>query len=522
MSIHRHFRRAASNAASSAATTATSSGASSSSVSAASKPAAAAAQTASTAAGAKEVASTVAKAQQQAGSFRRFAGTASLFGAGYACHWAQTREETAPQLLACGAVGTWVRFASLSRWIRACFPETAELPRSMLAKVEEAELRFLRGAVASCVEKGIDSAWLRRISLKHICAVVEADPHGLPACGLVPREPDTEAATAAADAGEAPVEPRGSPQPVEGALLALVELLYDNTRMLAANTAADSVASREVADSLTSLATALQALTSCSPTWHKELGADGVACLSITAAHATTWLAAEKRRVSLAISSPWATGLPGDEQGEERQEMPASLQLLPREDEKLIEDSLFATWQALSSLRRPTGKAQQERRSELKRVVRAMAALPLAPPAAATCAPQEFVPDDVRQTMAVAVATQCGGSLWRPFASGFSRSRGAAATDEAGLPVKRTLSGSVGQALEYAAFIGLLSAAVVAASQDGMGLLRFKVLPDHWQAWMASEVLKHGVRVEELMAKYDSSAAVSLTPESPITLGPSS
>merc|ERR1712205_81522 len=107
-------------------------------------------------------------------------------------------------------------------------------------------------------------------------------------------------------------------------------------------------------------------------------------------------------------------------EAEEDRKLPVSLKLLSQEERKVIEDDLCSTWQALASLRRsavPT-QARQEHRAELSTVVRRMAMVPPAPPAAATCSPQDFLPNDVRQTMAVAVAVQSGRGLWTPFFGG--------------------------------------------------------------------------------------------------------
>lgn len=393
---------------------------------------------------------------------------AAAFGTGYGCCWAQSREETAPQLLACAVARSWVGLATSLRLLGRSLPESATWPREKLAQVEIHELRLLAAIVAACAARGLDSALLRRIALWHLCALVEAEPTAGAALGLAPdgminlpllAAHVDDAVTALAVAGA------GSPEP----------------------------------EQLPGLASALHALlVAGGPAWHKELAPDGVLHLAHAAMVGNAWLAAWLRQ--RAIASP-AAAAPTGALSLAAGYRGAATGCLSEEDEQVAIQNLTAVWQALGQL--PSGsrvglRPSRSRGTEAAELHRDLEArhmalqVPPALPPAQSLPPQDALPHKLRRSVAAALQ----GTTTEPMLA-------AQLT-----PCSSEDLGSEGSALRkvwmvctFGAWAVLIGAAAVALSSDGLGILGFHAVPPPWRGPLRSLLQQRGVQVEELLAK---------------------
>jgi len=64
-------------------------------------------------------------------------------------------------------------------------------------------------------------------------------------------------------------------------------------------------------------------------------------------------------------------------------------------------------------------------------------------------------------------------------------------------------SGKVGTAVDYLSRAALAIFLLALASEDGIGLLRFHVVPEAWQSFVKDMLQQRALRVEELLAKHD-------------------
>mmetsp|Transcript_114212 Transcript_114212/g.317939 ORF Transcript_114212/g.317939 Transcript_114212/m.317939 type:complete len:328 (-) Transcript_114212:18-1001(-) len=243
---------------------------------------------------------------------------ATVFGAGYACCWAQGREETVPQLLVCTAAASWAGLTQGLRLLRQSLPEGAAWPRERLAKVETVELRALINMVAQCAERGLDSVPLRRIALRRVCQRAEADTRGVAVLGLVSLD-DGNSGTVST-------------------LAALAKQVDEAATALAAKGRVQGAGEHDL---LLPLAGALQAIVVAGGTsWQEELGTAGVLRVAHAAMLASGWLATSLRPAVPAVSTAAVPAGP----------LEVSLRL-SEEDEQAAVQSLSAVWQALGQPR---------------------------------------------------------------------------------------------------------------------------------------------------------------------------
>jgi len=249
---------------------------------------------------------------------------------------------------------------------------------------------------------------------------------------------------------------------------------------------------------------ALQAvIASGGAAWHEELGTEGLLHLACVTALASSWLAEASRSDSPA-------GLASD-------------------DQEAAAQSLTAVWQALAQpraaalLRGPertagswlSGRSSLEA-AALRRDLEASLSQLEAPASAqqlrvAARPAQDFLPPKLRSSM-TAATRKCSPALAKPVAT--ATAAPTAEANEANASGGSLLQ-TAGQALEYAAWAAIIGAAIVVASEDGLGWLRVHGLPVPWRAAWRSALLERSVHVEELLAKYD-----PLPESNSIMLGP--
>jgi len=431
---------------------------------------------------------------------RRVSTPAAAFGSGYGFCCVQGREETAPQLLAATALGSWAGLTRSLRLLAASLPDSAMWPRERLSEVESRELRVLVTAAAECVERGLDSAPLHRVALRRLCEEAEADPKGLAVQGLGP----------------------------EGEGGGLPELA---AHLDGAASALPPSGGAAASDLILGLAAALHALVVAGgPSWQQELTADGVLHVAHANLVASTWLAESLRRRQCAAAV-------GDI---------CTDACLSEEDEHAAAEDLNAVWQALGHARvgARLGRGRSEEAVDLHRDLHAryaaLLASPPPPPMGSMRPAQDALPPRLRRS--IATALRGGGGGWpartalptaapvtpaaaaqepSPADSSSSSSAfggggcvGAGSEGSSG----RSAREKVSKLIELGAWGVLLCAGLVAVSGDGLGLLRFHALPEAWRAPVKSLLTRRAVHVEDLLAKYD------LEPrepsQEPIILGP--
>lgn len=416
---------------------------------------------------------------------KRATAASACFGSGYLACWTQGREETVPQLLACTALASWAGLARGLRHLERALPESAEWPKSKLAKAEGAELRWLANAAHSCGDASRDLATtlLWRIVLRRVCDyIAEEGVESLAVRGLapVPESVEGESDVDASSAGSA--DPAGSSSSAcQGSGVAeLVELL---------DTAAVAVAAAGCERELLSpLTVSLAAVVGESgPAWQKDLAPAGVLHVSRAALVASSWLAVLQRNSSSREDTDTS--------------MASSAVVTSVEERENITKELATVWQALSQ---PTalpaarvaakGRSSTEEAFELLSDVNARVTALQAPPPP----PQQL---DVRP-------------LEEELPPKFARSLREAMRDGRAIPVKapfaaETKSGqtgfpsSVGKLLEYAAWAVLVGGVVVMISADGLGFLSFHVVPIALRPKFQALLHQRAVRVEELLRHHD-------------------
>jgi len=386
---------------------------------------------------------------------------ALCLGAGYTTCWAQGQEETVPQLLACAAAASWAGLTRGFRRIGESLPDSAVWPRQQIAKVETLELRVLSDLVAQCSERGLDSAPLRRVALGRLCNRAEADLQGDAVSGLAPK--------ADSDTFEKELVKRES--------LATLSALIDQSA--AALTCLGGVAGRE--ESLVPIAAALQAIvTNGAPgAWHKDLGSCGTLHVARAAAIASSWLASSLQ--------PAAVG---------------SSDRLSPEDEQEVIRNLQVVWQALqqpSALAAMHSASKATRDSEVIELYHSLEAklaflecTPAAPPQIQ--APKDYLPSKLRASIAASHPSRIKAN--QPQAA-------AAVVESVCEPAATGTLGKFLRLMEWTAWAAIIGGTALAVSQDGMGLMRFHVVPTQWRPHLRSLLQERAVRIEELMAKYE-------------------
>eukprot|EP00928_Gymnodinium_smaydae_P060499 TRINITY_DN4417_c0_g1_i1.p1 TRINITY_DN4417_c0_g1~~TRINITY_DN4417_c0_g1_i1.p1 ORF type:complete len:554 (-),score=135.72 TRINITY_DN4417_c0_g1_i1:68-1729(-) len=506
----------------------------------------------------------------------------SLFGAGYACHWAGSQEETVPQLAACGAASTWIGASSCIRRLNAALPEDADWPREKLSKAESAELRALNSLVSTCSAKGLDSAWLRLIVLRRL---VQADPEGLAVRGLVPTGGDgSDAVDVSATASEAPHAASGSAAASGQGITELANLVAENASALNASPGSwrgDRQALPEVAHGLRALlegspssgdaggGSASSSSSGGSGTTAAEraeaLGREGVASAALAASLAVRWLAAERRRTALAAatgegetpplppmrlaaSAAAAAAASGDQA---EQDVADVLEVVAAD--------LVAVWRALA---RPPAAAHLQRSGVASALKASLSVLPPPRPLEERWPAKDHLPSalvaavsaasragsgfgglapllglGLKSTAAAAPASRSGrdaaasassaaASATSASASASSAPSSSSAAEASAAPSDKrsTLTGCI----EVAVWLAVAAGAVALASEDGLGLLRFHAVPEKWRPMLKSLVHERAMMVEDLLAKYEGeradAAGVLGTPEnmsdSTIMVGP--
>jgi len=430
---------------------------------------------------------------------KRTSGPAALFGAGYACHWSQCQDESAPQLLAFVTASSYTGLVGALRCFRHSLPGGME----QVAKVEAAELRCLSRLVDQCSERGLDSVLLRQVAIRRCCACAEDDARGPPVLGLVP--------TTGEDAGTTDTEGGGSGLP---------ELVhFIDTSVAIADLAGDAVKQ----DLLQPLVAGLQAIiTTSGDAWHKELGCEGVARVARSTVIASHWLAESLRARSLA---PPASG------SGVRAEVPAGPETRIAEDEQAVIEGLSALWQALGesgavafvrsmpkSCRTP--EAMKLHGDFEARVARFQVGLS-PPPKAAMRPPQDFLPQKVRArmlaTMRGIVATPKAAVAGRPTTPTASVTDPTASGSSAG-PTRRLEK--VGKLMEYVAWTVLVSSVVLAISDDGFGSFGFHIVPMALRSPFKAFVQSRAAHVEDLLSEHEPLLEASGPHESFVVLGP--
>jgi len=386
-------------------------------------------------------------------------------GAGYAGCWAQGREETVPQYLACAVTASRVGIMGGLRRLGEHLPQDATWVREKLSRVEASQLRVLLGMVNELASRGLDSALLQHFALGQLCACTEADPRGLAVRGL------------AGDQGDSVQQ-------------GLAELVAQIDRTATALTA--TADARGEPALLRTLAAALRSIVVCGGTaWHRELGNLGVLHVANTAALALLWLAAALRPSDSPRKPAWPSAA------------------LTAEDQEQISEDLSVVWQALgqpdvaNQLRSASTWHKSEALDLRRRYEARLAAVGAAvvPTKDATRPPLEVLAPRLRACVT--------SSMRAPAAA---KSPGPPSAAASGLE-------KVNKSLEYAAWAVLVGATVVAMSEDGFGWFPFHAVPSQWRAGFHSLVQQRGVQVEELLAKYDPQLETESMSGS-ITLGP--
>eukprot|EP00931_Biecheleriopsis_adriatica_P049511 TRINITY_DN28642_c0_g2_i1.p1 TRINITY_DN28642_c0_g2~~TRINITY_DN28642_c0_g2_i1.p1 ORF type:complete len:439 (-),score=100.71 TRINITY_DN28642_c0_g2_i1:38-1354(-) len=407
---------------------------------------------------------------------RRASVSSAIFGVGYGVCWAQGREESVDKLLVWGAARSLVGFKRSLRLLGQVLPDGAEWPREQLRKVERDELSSLCLLVERCREQGLDSPILQQLLLESLCEHAQVDAHGLAVQGLCFAGAEAE--------GEAT-------PPASSQRSALTELAV---RLDGAVIGSDSGTVPAPARLLPQLSAALVSTMEAGSalerdSWQKDLGAEGLLSLSRAATVASSWLAASSARQSLPRQCNQA----------------CSSEALSAEEAETVSDGLCKVLQVLG---RPqvlaemrSGKGRSKEANEVRRDLRArLSELEVLWPAQSGLIPtKDFLPSKLKARLLATRATLSSGA-------------GLTFSDNS-----REGSGILGKAealFTWLARAALLWVALAAASEDGLGLLRFYVVPEALRPMLKQRAL----RVEELLLRHDAPQA----PEEHLvdTLGP--
>jgi len=390
--------------------------------------------------------------------------TAACFGAGYTCCWAQSREESVPQITAYMRAASWAGLTQGLRLASQSLPEDApRWPREMLAKVEALELSTLLRIVTDCAAGGHDSALLRSVALRRLCQHAKMAPNGPALAALTPEVQEVQQETEM---------PRRN-------LQTLVEHIDETAVALADATRSHTTNDLDV---LLPLVSAIQAIVATEDkSFHEVLEPDGMLRLLRVSVLASAWLASACQQ-SPAVSS--------------------------EEDRELAADGLQVIWQELgqpSAAEQARAALHDQRGSAAVQhdVAARLAALQEQP--CQLQALQESLPACVQHQMlavtarnAKAAQAQAKAAHVRPCASeATEHAPGKGSTQRVGVFSR------LSRMLEYSAWAIIISCAFVALSDDGFGYFRFRLLPGPLRDSLRSLMQQQAVQVEELMAKYD-------------------
>lgn len=119
-------------------------------------------------------------------TLRRVSVPTACFGAGYACYGLQSRQETAPQLMAYGVAASWIGACCTLRRFEQSLPEAMADTKAFLARGHARELFVLFEGAAYCGGRDLSTALLQRAILRRLCHLIESNPQSEALTALVP------------------------------------------------------------------------------------------------------------------------------------------------------------------------------------------------------------------------------------------------------------------------------------------------------------------------------------------------
>eukprot|EP00930_Biecheleria_cincta_P016544 TRINITY_DN13419_c0_g1_i1.p1 TRINITY_DN13419_c0_g1~~TRINITY_DN13419_c0_g1_i1.p1 ORF type:complete len:425 (+),score=94.25 TRINITY_DN13419_c0_g1_i1:2-1276(+) len=209
---------------------------------------------------------------------------------------------------------------------------------------------------------------------------------------------------------------------------------------------------------------------------NSELGAEGLLCLARAATISASWLATVRR--------------PG----------PSTEKPFCEEEEQAIEQHLCKVWQVLRSSKAQLSSWSLQASDRRRALAAALSELETVPAGAAEQLrpAKDFLPAKLKAQMA---SSEFSASS-TPF-SAWSQSSSSA------------FAGKTYQLAQWIAWAMLLCGALLSLSEDGLGILRFHLLPPAWRAVVQEQLQLRALRVEELLANH---ASLPEPPETPTSL----